>query len=364
MPVSSKRLHIVTGKGGSGKTTVAAALALALAERGKSVLLCEVEGRQGIARLFEVDPLASAEVKVAAGLGPLAAVRRGGGAVFALHIDPEAALREYLTTYFKLGPAARLLTTFGAVEFATSIAPGLRDVLLTGKLYEAAKAVRRGRDTRSYDAVVLDAPPTGRITQFLTSNGELADLAGMGPMRSQADAVMAALRSTRTAVHVVTLLEEMPVREAVEAIDQFRTAGLPVGSVIVNQARPRALTTAQLGLVRADRIDLSEVSSALTSVGLSPTPSLLASLARAGAEHAERRELEDAQREILSAVGVDVTELPVLATGINRSSLYQLAETLRDQFGRDQSGQDQSGRDQSGQDQSGRDQLRQETPGQ
>jgi anion-transporting ArsA/GET3 family ATPase len=333
VPAPSRRLHIVTGKGGTGKTTVAAAIALSLATRGKSVLLCEVEGRQGISRLFGVGPLGSTEVRMAPGLGPAPTRERDGGSVFALHIDPEAALREYLTTYFKLGPAARLLKTFGVVEFATSIAPGLRDVLLTGKVYEAAKVVRRGRTSRSYDAVVLDAPPTGRIAQFLTSNGELAGLAKMGPIKSQADGVMTTLRSPRTAVHLVTLLEEMSVQETSEAVAELLAARLPVNSIIVNQTQPRELTADQLVLARAGQIDTQQVSTDLASVGLSAAPPLVEALTHVGAEHAERRELEDAQRATLSALDASLVELPSLAGGVDLSSLYRLARHLREGLG-------------------------------
>ena len=133
-------LHVVTGKGGTGKSTVAAALALALASTGKNVLLCEVEGRQGIAQMFDVDPLPYEERRIARGLaGP----RARAGNVFALHIDAESALLEYLAMYYRLGRAGRALDRFGVIDFATTIAPGVRDVLLTGKLFEAARSNRR-----------------------------------------------------------------------------------------------------------------------------------------------------------------------------------------------------------------------------
>src|SRR5690349_1074812 len=148
----STSLHIVSGKGGTGKTTVAAALATALADVGKRVLLCEVEGRQGIAQLFDVPPLPYEERKIAVGLG--------GGEVYALAVDAESALLEYLQMYYRLGRAGKALDKFGIIDFATTIAPGVRDVLLTGKVYEAARR-RKGKDF-SYDAIVLDAPPTGR----------------------------------------------------------------------------------------------------------------------------------------------------------------------------------------------------------
>src|SRR3954465_14571327 len=160
------RLHVVTGKGGTGKSTVSASLALALAARGRTVLLCEVEGRQGIAQLFDVPPLPYEERLLAK------ATESGHGNVYALAVDAEAALLEYLAMYYRLGRAGKALDRFGVIDFATTIAPGVRDVLLTGKVYEAAQRNSRNKGARQYDAIVLDAPPTGRIAQFLNVNSE------------------------------------------------------------------------------------------------------------------------------------------------------------------------------------------------
>lgn len=253
------QVHIVTGKGGTGKTTVAAALALALASKGKTVLLCEVEDRQGIAQLFDVAPLPYEEKLLVHGAAGSASGSRVRGNVYALAIDPESALLEYLSMYYRLGRAGRALDRFGVIDFATTIAPGVRDVLLTGKVYEAAERNVRNKGARHYDAVILDAPPTGRIAQFLNVNDELAGLAKVGPVKGQADTVMRLLRSPRTAVHMVTLLEEMPVQESLDGIAELEAAGLRVGGVIVNLVRPQDLDDAAREQLLAGEVDQAAI---------------------------------------------------------------------------------------------------------
>jgi len=184
------RLHVVTGKGGTGKTTVAAALALALAHAGRKVLLIEAEGRQGIARLFDRPPLPYAERKIAIGPGEADDGRDAGGDVYALAIDPEGALLDYLQMFYNLRGVGNALNKLGMVDFATTIAPGLSDVLVTGKATEATRRRQPGSPTGfAYDAVVLDAPPTGRIGRFLNVTAEVSGLAKVGPVRAQHDLV-------------------------------------------------------------------------------------------------------------------------------------------------------------------------------
>jgi len=327
--VPQARLHVVTGKGGTGKTTVAGALALALAGRGRTVLLCEVEGRQGIARMFDVDPLPYAERRIATGLPEEDGER--GGVVHALHIDPESALLEYLSMYYKLGSAARVLDRFGVIEFATTIAPGVRDVLLTGKVYEASKRNARNKGAIEYDAVVLDAPPTGRISQFLGVTSELAGLAKMGPVKTQSDNVTRLLRSDRTRVHLVTVLEEMPVQETVDGIADLRGHDLPVGAVVVNLVRPRDLDADALAAARAGTIDKTAVAADLKRSGLEVDDELVRGLLAEAHDHAERRALEDEQRVIVAGLGVPTYDLPRLTSGIDLGALYELARLLRTQ---------------------------------
>ena len=319
------RLHVVSGKGGTGKTTVAAALALALATGGRRVLLTEVEGRQGIAQLFDCPPLPYEERKVA--------VAPGGGDVYALAIDPEDALLDYLHMFYKLsrtGVAARTLRRMGAIEFATTVAPGLRDVLLTGKVKEAVVRTdpRRGR---TYDAVVLDAPPTGRIARFLNISSEVGGLAKVGPLKSQSDGVMAVLRSPATAVHLVTLLEEMPVQETIDGVAELQSVGLPVGGVVVNAVRTPLLPPSALAAAAQGALDKGALAAGLEKAGLDAPDSLVSALAAEAQDHATRVALEERGRDALAALDRPSYELPLLADAVDLAGLYELAALLKAQ---------------------------------
>ncbi len=314
------RCHVVTGKGGTGKTTVAAALALALAADGRSVLLIETEGRQGIAQLFDTPPLPYEERRVA--------VTRGGGEVKALAIDIEEALLEYLDMFYNLKRAGRALRKMGAIDFATTIAPGLRDVLVTGKVKESV--TRRRDGARVYDAVVVDAPPTGRITRFLNVTGEMAGLARSGPIKTQSDGVMAVLKSPQTAVHLVTLLEDMPVQETADAITELTAAGLPVGSVIVNMATEPLLPEDCLVRAAEGGLTAAELAPALAAGHVHDGTAIAEALAAEATEHARRWAAQDELRDDVEDLGRPTVELPLLPGPIDLGALFELAGRLED----------------------------------
>ncbi|WP_278257549.1 ArsA-related P-loop ATPase [Nocardioides convexus] len=302
------RLHVVTGKGGTGKSTVASALALALATRGKNVLLCEVEGRQGIARMFDVEPLPYQERRLTTGLPD---ADGGRGIVHALHIDAESALLEYLAMYYRLGRAGRALDKFGVIEFATTIAPGVRDVLLTGKVYEAVQRNSRNKNAIDYDAVVLDAPPTGRITQFLNVSNEtrragqgrpdqgavrhdddplpLAPHGGAPGHRAGGDAGAGDRRRHRRAC-------APPVCRSVEWSSTWSVRA--------------TCPPTRLAAARAGTLDRSAIETDLRAGGIEVTPDLVDGLVQEAAEHAERRALEDSQRSLVADLGVPSYEPP------------------------------------------------------
>jgi anion-transporting ArsA/GET3 family ATPase len=315
-------LHVVSGKGGTGKTTVAAALAMALARDGKRTLLMEVEGRQGIAQLFDVPPLPYEERKVA--------VAPGGGEVWALAVDAQEALLDYLESFYNMRRAGSALRKMGAVDFATTVAPGLRDVLLTGKAMEVVRR-RQKNAADAYDAVVLDAPPTGRITKFLNVNSEISGLAKVGPIRNHADLVMGVIASPLTTVHLVTLLEEMPVQETIDGVAELREAGLPVGGIVVNMIRSPLLTNAQLADAKAGTLPAASLRASLVTAGLGAhVDQVLPGLLSEAADHAHRVDLERRERQRLDDLDLPIIELPFLSGGIDLGALYGLAQRLVD----------------------------------
>ncbi|WP_433761931.1 ArsA-related P-loop ATPase [Nocardia sp. CA-135398] len=316
------RLHYVSGKGGTGKSTVAAALALALAAGGRRVLLVEVESRQSIAQLFDLPPLPPTETRIA--------TADGGGEVVALALDIEHAFLEYLDMFYNLGFAGRAMRRVGAIEFVTTIAPGLRDVILTGKIKECAVRVdKQGKPV--FDEIVVDAPPTGRIASFLDVTQAMVEVAKGGPIASQAEGVSRLLHSDQTMIHLVTLLEALPVQETADAVAELTANDLRIGTVIVNRATKGQLPADVRNRAAQGDIDRDAILAGLTEAGISLSDQDFQGLITETVEHSATLRAQDESAAELAKVNVSRMYLPALADGMDLGGIYELAEHLSKQ---------------------------------
>ncbi|MCU1346801.1 MAG: oxyanion-translocating ATPase [Acidimicrobiia bacterium] len=213
---TASRLVIVAGKGGVGKTTVTAALALAAADRGLRCLVVEIDGKAQLASLFETAPLEPGKIV------PLAAD------IQAVLITADAALLGYLGER-GMGRLSDRLVRTGLLDVVATAAPGIDDLLVLGKVKQLERAA-------AADVILLDAPAAGHAITFLQSASGLLDAIGVGPINAQARDVTEMLADpSRTQVILVTLPEETPVNELVEtAFALEEKIGVSLGPVVVN----------------------------------------------------------------------------------------------------------------------------------
>lgn len=219
-PLLEHKLLFVTGKGGVGKTTVASALALFASLRGKRVLICEVDAKGDVAGFYEAPPTGFTETEVLPGL-------------FAMTMDTEASLREYLKLQLRIPVVGRIGPLAKAFDFVATAAPGVREILTVGKL---AYEVREGH----YDLVVVDAPASGHIIGQLAAPQAINDLVKVGLIRSQTDWMLEILSDPRTTgLTAVCTPEEMPVNETVELAARLREeTTVQLAAVVVNRVLP------------------------------------------------------------------------------------------------------------------------------
>ncbi|MPZ71727.1 MAG: P-loop NTPase [Nitriliruptorales bacterium] len=311
------RLIIVTGKGGVGKSTVAASLALAAAGTGRRTCLVEVEGRQTFSRLFSTQTWDFSEREFRPGL-------------WGLSVDADASLREYLEMFYGARRLSRIVTNSSAVEFATTAAPGIKDVLLIGKVKEVER--RRDPDGRfHYDLIVLDAPPTGRIVNFLRAPDATTELVNIGPIRDQAQSVIDMLLDPqRTNVHLVTLLEEMPVQETIDSARALDEVGVTLGPVVVNRVlSPRFDDTTRKAF---EGLDVAATQRVVAKADVELTDQGAEALLRIGTLHLHRLELQERMRGILSRrLRLPLLELPYLwDEHFGADELAHLAEVVEE----------------------------------
>jgi anion-transporting ArsA/GET3 family ATPase len=271
-----RALLYVTGKGGVGKTTVAAAIGLAAARLGRRTIVCEVAEQDRMSRAFARH-----------GVRPEQEVELSDG-LFAITIDPQRALEEWLARQLGGGATGRLLGHSHAFQYFVAAAPGAKELITIAKVWELAQRERWNRHNRPYDLVVVDAPASGHGVAMLSTPRTFGEIAHVGPIRRQAARVSDMLADpARTGYVAVALPEEMPVNETIELEARLRAAvGLGLDSIVVNGMWPQRFSSHDVTRLRAAARD------GLEEAGLAAVRAALAAHGRVKAQRAQVRRLE------------------------------------------------------------------------
>jgi anion-transporting ArsA/GET3 family ATPase len=246
-----KRLVFVTGKGGVGKTTVAAALGLAAARAGKRTIVCEVAQQERMSRVFRREGVGFSETRLETDL-------------YAISIDPQRSMEEYLREQIKPSALYAVLFDNRLFQYFAAATPGMRELATIGKIWELAQFERRNPQTAPYDLVIVDAPSTGHGLGFLQTPRTFRDAARVGPISRQAGKIDAFITDPdSTGVVAVALPEEMPVNETVDFERELHDKlGMEIDAVVVNALYPE-----RFDIDEATRIEEAAVSNGSPGVG-------------------------------------------------------------------------------------------------
>jgi anion-transporting ArsA/GET3 family ATPase len=283
-----KRLLFVTGKGGVGKSTVAAALGLAAARRGRRTILAEVSYQDRIARAFHGEDSHFREVEIAPDM-------------WTISIDPQHALEEYLRIQIRVKPMADLLSGSRMFQYFAVATPGMSELVTMGKVWELAQSPRRTKGALRYDLVIVDAPATGHGVGMLTSPRTFAEIARVGPIANQGRAIHKTVTDPRhTGVVAVALPEEMPVNETLMLRDTLRSQlGLPLDRIVVNGLYP-------------ERFGPRHRTALARSLDTAGTPLQRNALRAALSEHARAKGQREQLARLQEATGREPAQLPFL----------------------------------------------------
>lgn len=282
-----KRLVFVTGKGGTGKTTVSAALGLAAARQGKRTMVCEVADQSRIPAIFGREGAGFDEVELSEDL-------------WAISVDPEHAREEWLKFQLRSGAAAGLLNSSRIFSYLAAAAPGLSELVTVGKVWELAQLERKTAKASPYDVVIVDAPATGHGIAMLRAPKTFRDATRVGPIASQANRIHTFLADAKqTAVVAVALAEDMPVNETLDLADRLdEDMGQQLEAIVVNAVYPERFTGAE--------------AEAIASADGKPSAAARSALEAALSEHERARAQRSQLRRLKREADAPVTTLPFL----------------------------------------------------
>ena len=299
-----KRLVFVTGKGGVGKTTVAASLGLLAARRGKRTIICEIGAQGRLASIFGVGELGHRERELAPSL-------------WGISIDPERSKEEWLHYELHSATLAGILGHSRLFQYLTAAAPGLQELVSVGRIWELSQLQRKTAHAAPYDLVLADAPSTGHGVAMLRSPRTFAAVARVGPIQRQAMKIHDFLANgSLTGIVAVALPEEMPVNETIELGGMLRQGiGLDVDAIIVNALYPERFSAEEAGR--------------LESLDGQASPATAAALRAALYEYRWAREQRQQLRRLRRGVEVPVLTLPYLfEPDLGGSQVEQLSRML------------------------------------
>lgn len=306
--LTAPRVTIVAGKGGVGKTTVAATLALAAARLGLKALVVEVEGKSGLPALFGKPPLEYDDVELYAD--------PSGGEVRARTLTPDESLVEYLRDH-GLKRISKRLAESGALDMVATATPGIKDVLILGKVKQLER-------TGVADVIIVDAPAAGHAISFLSSAQGMLDAVNVGPIEAQAREVVELLNdAARCQVVLVTLAEETPVNELIETAYSLEDRiGIKLGPVMVNATLPHL-----------DGLDVGAAAAA-RDAGVELSESDVATLDAAAAFRGERQALQQSQLDRLARdLPLPQVQLPLFfSSELRLESMLELSDGLTEQI--------------------------------
>ena len=298
-----KRLVFVTGKGGVGKTTVAAAIGLAGAESGRRTVIAEVSEQERVTGLFGKPAAGYHETEVADNLS-------------AFSLNPEDAKEEWLRDQLKSGRLAGMLSSSRIFSYLTAAAPGLDELVTLGKIWELAQIERRNKSASAFDTCVVDAPASGHGVAMLRAPRTYAEIAKVGPVARHAGFFDQFIRDKRsTAVVAVALAEEMPVNETIELEEKLAAIGVDLAAVVVNAVLPERYSGAE-----ADELE---------GVDSKGGPATRVAVAVALGAHARAKEQRSQVARLKRGVDAPVVTLPFLLTPeVDVDGLRELAAEL------------------------------------